>query len=267
MCVAHRVSETAMNNFRYTIQQTILRFCSFNLKNISEGTFSGEIKIILISGKWNPHFRQKYFRSKERKNMDINKIECNGRLLSYRVKNNIYILTVLVIRGKFRNKYDIHFKGDVMKGRELVTGKGINVKGYVVSHVARDENKKLIDITFLAGTEFTQESTFASAFSDAKTGVSKDNYFKGAVSGEIVSKKESNGYTNIFVRTGGSGRNQTIRLSYKGSLNAELHDRIRATYNAIMKVVSNKDHDSIAFDGYITEWEKEYLSAAPDTEL
>lgn len=199
--------------------------------------------------------------------MDINKFECNGRLLSYRVKNNIYILTVLVIRGKFRNRYDIHFKGDVMKGRELVTGKGINVKGYVVSHVARDENKKLIDITFLAGTELTQESTFASAFSDVKTGVSKDNYFKGAVSGEIVSKKESNGYTNIFVRTGGSGRNQTIRLSYKGSLNAELHDRIRATYNAIMKVVSNKDHDSIAFDGYITEWEKEYLSAAPDTEL
>lgn len=57
--------------------------------------------------------------------MDINKFECNGRLLSYRVKNNIYILTVLVIRGKFRNRYDIHFKGDVMKGRELVTGKGI----------------------------------------------------------------------------------------------------------------------------------------------
>lgn len=85
--------------------------------------------------------------------MDINKFECNGRLLSYRVKNNIYILTVLVIRGKFRNRYDIHFKGDTMKGRELVTGKGINVKGYVVSHVARDENKKLIDITFLAGTE------------------------------------------------------------------------------------------------------------------
>lgn len=39
--------------------------------------------------------------------MDINKFECNGRLLSYRVKNNIYILTVLVIRGKFRNRYDI----------------------------------------------------------------------------------------------------------------------------------------------------------------
>ena len=81
MCVAHRVSETAMNNFRYTIQQTILRFCSFNLKNISEGTFSGEIKIILISGKWNPHFRQKYFRSKERKNIWI------------LTKKNIWILT------------------------------------------------------------------------------------------------------------------------------------------------------------------------------
>lgn len=38
------------------------------LENISEYAFSGEIKIILISGKWKPHFRQKIFRSKERKN-------------------------------------------------------------------------------------------------------------------------------------------------------------------------------------------------------
>ena len=45
------------------------------------GTFSGEIKIILISGKWNPHFRQKYFRSKERKNIWI------------LTKKNIWILT------------------------------------------------------------------------------------------------------------------------------------------------------------------------------
>lgn len=268
MCVAHRVSETAMNNFRYTIQQTILRFCNFNLEKYFGKHIFGRNKNHTHIRKVESPLQTKIFQVKgKEEHMDINKIECNGRLLSYRVKNNIYILTVLVIRGKFRNKYDIHFKGDVMKGRELVTGKGINVKGYVVSHVARDENKKLIDITFLAGTELTQESTFASAFSDAKTGVSKDNYFKGAVSGEIVSKKESNGYTNIFVRTGGSGRNQTIRLSYKGSLNAELHDRIRATYNAVMKVVSNKDHNSIAFDGYITEWEKEYLSAAPNTDL
>ena len=268
MCYAHRASETAMKYFMHIIRPTILGFYGLSL-----GKYFG-IRIFRRN-KNHTHIRKvenplqiKIFQVKRKeKHMDINRFECNGRLLSYRVKNNIYILTVLVIRGRFRNRYDIHFKGDVMKGRELVTGKGINVKGYVVSHIARDENKKLIDITFLAGTELTQESTFASAFSDTKTGVSKDNYFKGAVSGEIVSKKESNGYTNIFVRTGGSGRNQTIRLSYKGSLNAELHDRIRATYNAIMKVVSNRDRDSIAFDGYITEWEKEYLSAASDSEL
>lgn len=82
ICAMHiRVSETATNISDIQLSRQFSDSMVSILKNISEGTFSGEIKIILISGKWNPHFKQKYFRSKERKNIWI------------LTKKNIWILT------------------------------------------------------------------------------------------------------------------------------------------------------------------------------
>lgn len=192
--------------------------------------------------------------------MDKNKFEANGRLLSYRVKaGDTHVLTVLVTRENHFNYYEIHCKSDILKDVNLKVNSGINVKGKVISHRIKDSNGNYKNVTFLAATQVTQDSYFKNAFEDTCGGdtVKRENYFRGAVSGIVSSVYENNGYTSIYVRsTDEDRRYQTIRLSRKGNVDVKTGDYIKATYNAVMRRITEKDgKEKRLFDAYITQLE------------